>query len=225
MVGDIVEGFGPSGQSLRGDQRHCSGEQMAVLPITTLERQTGQTSPEWLAASRVCRREEEKDMATYKTSIEIVEDFLAQKRIAIAGVSRDPKSFSANLCEELSRRGYDVVPVNPNLPEILSKKCFARIQDVQPPVDGVLITTAPAATKTIVRDCAEAGVQRVWMYSAGVAGSVSEEAVEFCEAHNIRVVKGECPYMFLPGASGIHWFHGVVLKITGSFPRHASSRS
>ncbi len=160
-------------------------------------------------------------MATYKTSIETVEDFLAQKRIAIAGVSRDPKSFSAKLCEELSRQGYEVVPVNPNLSEIPGKKCFARIQDVQPPVDGVLIMTAPAVTNTIVHDCAEADVRRVWMYSAGVAGSVSEEAVEFCETHGIRVVRGECPYMFLPGASGIHWFHGVVRKITGSFPRHA----
>ena len=53
-------------------------------------------------------------MADESASLEIIEDFLAQKRIAIAGISRDSASDSVKLFEELCRRGYDVVPVNPN---------------------------------------------------------------------------------------------------------------
>jgi uncharacterized protein len=162
-------------------------------------------------------------MTAHATSIETIEDFLAQRRIAIAGVSRNPKSFSAKLFEEFIRRGYDVVPVNPNLSEVQGRRGYARIQDVEPAVDGVLIMTSPAATNTLVRDCAEAGVRRVWMYSAGVAGAVSEEAVHFCEEQGIQVVRGKCPFMFLPNAGGIHRLHEFVLKITGHFPGRTHS--
>jgi len=65
-------------------------------------------------------------------SLEIIEDFLAQKRIAMAGISRDPANFSLKLFEELCRRGYDVVPVNPNTAEVQGRRCFARVQDIHP---------------------------------------------------------------------------------------------
>ncbi len=48
-------------------------------------------------------------------ALETIEDFLAQKRIAMVGVSRHPKDFSADLFQELRRRGYDMVPVNPKV--------------------------------------------------------------------------------------------------------------
>jgi predicted CoA-binding protein len=165
-------------------------------------------------------------MAT-QASLETIEDFLAQKRIAMAGISRDPKSFSANLFEELCRRGYDVVPVNPNTAEVQGRRCFARVQDIQPPVEAALLMTSPGATEKVVHDCAEADIRRVWMYRAAGKGSVSAKAVEFCQEHGIDVVPGQCPFMFLPETAGFHRFHGFIRKITGRYPRHAhtSNRS
>jgi len=157
-------------------------------------------------------------MGTQKVTLEIIEDFLAQKRIAMVGISRQPKDFSAMLFEELCRRGYDVVPVNPGASEVLGRPCFARVQDIHPPVDGVLLMTSPAVTEAVVEDCAAAGVCRVWMYSAGGQGAVNAKAVEFCGAHGIQVVPGECPFMFFPH-NGFHLIHGFVRKITGSYPR------
>jgi predicted CoA-binding protein len=156
-------------------------------------------------------------MAT-QASLETIEDFLAQKRIAMAGISRDPKSFSASLCEELCRRGYDVVPVNPNTAEVQGRRCFARIQDIQPPVEAALLMTSPEATEEVVQDCAEAGIRRVWMYRAAGKGSVSAKALAFCQEHGIDVVPGECPFMFLPETAGFHRFHGFIRKITGRYP-------
>jgi len=157
-------------------------------------------------------------MSRQKVSLEVIEDFLAQKRIAMVGLSRQPKEFSAMLFEELCRRGYDVVPVNPGASEVLGRRCFARVQDIQPPVDAALLMTSPAVTETVVEDCAAAGIRRVWMYSAGGAGAVSPKAVEFCAARGIQVVPGECPFMFFPHA-GLHRVHGFIRKITGSYPR------
>lgn len=162
-------------------------------------------------------------MPVQPVSLETIEDFLAQKRIAIVGVSRDPKSFSANVFEEFCRRGYDTVPVNPNTDEIRGRKCFARVQDIEPPVQAVLLMTQPAATETVVKDCEAADVRRVWMHRGAGNGSVNEKAVGYCQAHGIQVVPGQCPFMFLPEAAGIHRFHGFVRKITGRYPHRAAA--
>ena len=162
-------------------------------------------------------------MATQRASMETIEDFLAQKRIAMAGISRDPVSFSAKLFEELCRRGYDVVPVNPNAEQVQVRRCFARLQDIQPPVEAALLMTSPEATEAVVNDCAEAGIRRVWMYRAGGKGAVNRQAVQFCRERGIQVVPGQCPFMFLPNTAGFHRFHGFVRKITGRYPRRTSS--
>ena len=160
-------------------------------------------------------------MADQKVSLETIEEFLAQKRIAVVGISREPKHFSVTLFEELCRRGYDVVPVNPNAPQVLGRRCFGRVQDIQPRVDAALLMTSPEVTDAIVKDCAEAGIRRVWMYRAGGKGAVSRRAVEFCRQNGIEVVPGQCPFMFWRDAETGHRLHGFIRKITGRYPRHA----
>lgn len=159
-----------------------------------------------------------------RATLDTIEDFLAQKRIAMVGVSREPKDFSVMLFEELCRRGYDVVPVNPSLADVAGRNCVARVQDIKPAVDGALLMTSPSVTDVVVRDCVEAGIRRVWMYRAAGAGAVSWKAVEFCRAHGIAVVEGECPYMFLP-ENGFHKVHGFVRWITGSYPQRPGARA
>ncbi len=162
-------------------------------------------------------------MAGQHASLETVEDFLSHKRIAMVGVSRNPADFSVKLFEELCRRGYDVVPVNPNVEEVQGQQCFARVQDIQPPVEGALLMTSSETTEAVVEDCAEADIRRVWMYRAAGKGSVSEKAVAVCRGRGIQVIPGECPFMFLPEAAGIHRFHGFINKLIGHYPRHAAS--
>ena len=156
-------------------------------------------------------------------SIETIEDFLRQKRIAMVGISREPKDFSVMLFDEFRRRGYDMVPVNPGVSELFGQPCFARVQDIQPRVDAAILMTSPSVTEEVVRDCAEAGVRLVWMYRAGGPGATSEPAIEFCHAHNIQVVPGECPFMFWRDSGLGHRLHGFVLKIFGRYPRRGSA--
>src|SRR6266542_5520103 len=130
------------------------------------------------------------------TVIERIRDFLAQSRLAIVGVSRQPKDFSRTLFREFLARGYEAVPINPAADEIDGQTCFHNLRDVQPPVDTVLFMTAPAVTDSVVQECAAAGVKRVWLYRAGGRRAVTAEAVQFCEEQGIDVVPGECPFMF-----------------------------
>jgi predicted CoA-binding protein len=150
-----------------------------------------------------------------------IDEFWALKRIAVVGVSRDPKHFSNVLWQELRQRRYEAVPVNPATDRLDGQPCFARVQDIVPPVEGVLIMTPPHVTDRVVHDCAEAGVTRIWMHrgAGGGAGSVSPAAVGFCEANGMGVVEGYCPYMFLPGTPFFHGVHAFAKKLTGSYPR------
>jgi uncharacterized protein len=166
---------------------------------------------------------EESIMAGQHFSLEMIEDFLGQKRIAMVGVSRDPKHFSVALFEELCRRGYEMVPVNPKAPSIKGQHCFARVQDIQPPLKAALLMTPPEVTDTVVADCFAAGVTQVWMYRAGGKGAVSTKAIEFCKSKGMEVIPGQCPFMFLPGAAGVHRLHGFLRKITGHYPKHKAA--
>ncbi len=158
-------------------------------------------------------------MPAHTTPLELIEDFLSQKRIAMVGVSRNLKDFSVLLFNELRKRGYEVVPVNPHASDILGERCFERVQDIRPPVDTALLMTSPSVTEAVVADCAEAGIRRIWMYRAGGDGAVSAKAVEFCREKGIQLVPGECPFMFLR-RNGFHALHGLIRKLTGNFPKH-----
>lgn len=147
-----------------------------------------------------------------------VRDFLALRRIALVGMSRDPQDFSRYLFREMCEKGYDMVPVNPSARELEGKACFGRTQDIQPPVEGALLMTAPDKTEQVVRDCAQAGIRYVWMHRGGGLGSVSKKAVEFCRERGIRMVEGHCPLMFLPHTAFFHRVHGFILKVMGTYP-------
>ena len=164
-------------------------------------------------------------MKPFRSSLKDIEDFLSQKRIAIVGVSRNPASFSAKLFEEFGRRGYDVVPVNPNTSEVLGRRCFAHVQEIQPPVSAALLMTAPQVTEGVVRDCAEIGISRIWMYRAGGQGSATPEAVEFCQGRGMQVIPGECPLMFWQDAGLLHRAHGFFRKIAGHYPTRVAASS
>jgi predicted CoA-binding protein len=149
---------------------------------------------------------------------ELIREFLAQPRLAVVGVSHQPKDFSRMLFRELRSRGYDAIPVNPAAQEVEGTHCYARVQEIQPPVENALLMTSPAVTKVVVQDCAAAGIKRVWMYGPGSRRAVSPEAVAYCEAHGISVIAGECPFMFLPRGAWYHRLHGWVQKIQGTYP-------
>jgi predicted CoA-binding protein len=153
------------------------------------------------------------------TSRKNIEEFLALKRLAVVGVSSNPKEFSRSLFRELQTRGYQLVPVHPQAAEIEGVPAVAHIRDASPPVDGALLLTNPSVTDEVVRECCDAGVRKVWMYRASGAGAVSRDAVEFCTKENMSVVEGECPFMFLPDSGFPHNVHAFCRKLIGRFPK------
>ncbi|HMA44243.1 MAG TPA: CoA-binding protein [Gemmatimonadales bacterium] len=156
------------------------------------------------------------------TSLETkVHDFLAQKRIAVAGVSRNKSHHPAGnlIYQRLKRTGHEVFPVNPNMTSFEGDRCYPDLPSIPGGVDGVVIITRPETTQQIVRDCSSAGVRRVWMHQSMAKGSsVSSEAVEYCRQHDISVIAGACPMMFGPGVDFGHTCMRWMMKLTGALP-------
>lgn len=151
-----------------------------------------------------------------------VEDFLAQKRIAIAGVSRNnDRHPSANLIyRRFKKSGHEAFAVNPNMQQFEGDRCYPNLKSIPGGVDAVVIVTRPQITEQIVRDCKAAGIRRVWMHQSFSKGSsVSSNAVEYCRQNNISVIDGACPMMYGEGADFGHKCMRWFLSVTGKLPK------
>jgi predicted CoA-binding protein len=150
---------------------------------------------------------------------QLVEDFLSQKRIAVAGVSRT-KHDAANLVyKKLQGAGYEVFPVNPNADSVEGDPCFRTLAAIPGGLDGVVIATRPGVADALVEECAASGVPRVWMHRSFGTGSVSDTAVERCRHHGIAVIAGGCPMMFCDPVDFPHKCMRWALRLTGGLPK------
>jgi predicted CoA-binding protein len=150
-----------------------------------------------------------------------VHDFLAQKRIAVAGVSRDKSHHPAGnlIYQRLKKTGHDVFAVNPHMQTFEGDRCYPDLQSIPGGVDGVVIITKPETTERIVRDCSAAGVRRVWMHHGLSQGSsVAPEGVAYCRQHGIDVIAGACPMMYGPGVDLGHLCMRWIMDLTGRLP-------
>ena len=150
-----------------------------------------------------------------------VNDFLAQKRIAVAGVSRDQSHHpAANLIyRRLKTTGHDVFAVNPHMQTFDGDCCYPDVSSIPGGVDGVVIVTRPDITNRIVHQCGDVAVRRVWMHQSLAGGSsVSPAAVEYCRQHDISVIAGACPMMYGDGVDFGHTCLRLFLKLTGGLP-------
>jgi hypothetical protein len=156
-------------------------------------------------------------MATIK---EAAAAFLATKRVAVTGVSRHPKDHGSNVVyKRLRDRGYEVFAVNPNADEVEGDRCFHDLSSIPGGVDAVVIATRPELAEQTMRECADLGIEHVWMHRGPGAGSVSEAAADYGRRRDITVIDGGCPCMFGPTADFGHKAMRVVLTLGGKVPK------
>jgi predicted CoA-binding protein len=130
---------------------------------------------------------------------EAASEFLANKRVAVTGVSRTPKTHgSNNVYRRLRERGYDVFAVNPNAPEVEGDRSYPDLKSIPGGVEAVVIGTRPEIAEATMRECAALGIRHVWMHRGPGAGSVSEAATTYGRQRGIAVIDGGCPLMFAP---------------------------
>jgi uncharacterized protein len=151
----------------------------------------------------------------------LVQDFLAQKKIAVVGVS-DKRETGCNLSyQKFKGAGYTVYAVNPRLSTYAGAPCYPDLKSIPEKPEAVFILANPKVTEQIVQQCVDLGIKHVWMHcmmgtKPGLAASmtsVSEKAVQMCQENGIAVIPGSCPNQFLKPDFG----HGMMRVMWRAF--------
>jgi uncharacterized protein len=146
--------------------------------------------------------------------------FFAKGRIAVTGVSRHAPGHGSNIVfKRLLERGFEVYPVNPNATEIDGHRCYPNLRAIPGGVGAVLIGTRPERAEDTMKECADLGIDLVWMHRSFGPGSVSEQAAAVGRQQGITVIAGGCPCMFEPAADRAHKVMRVALTVVGKVPR------
>ena len=149
----------------------------------------------------------------------LIQKFLTHEKIAMVGVSRDPKDFSRRLFRAMSAQGHIMFPVNPSAAEIDGIHCFPSVEAIPVPVKCALLMTTRRVTDYVVKECASAGIELVWIYGISGPTQVSPYTLRICEQLGLGVIPGYCPYMFLEKSALFHRLHRFVWKAMGKYPK------
>lgn len=137
---------------------------------------------------------------------DLIQDFLAQKIIAVVGVS-DKRETGCNL-------NYRISTSN-------GAPCYPDLKPIPEKPDAVFMLTSPKVTEASVREFVDLGIKHVWMHclmgtKPGLLAdstSVSPSAVELCKANEIAVIPGSCPAQFMQS----DFAHGMMRELWNMF--------
>jgi len=107
-----------------------------------------------------------------------MQECLAQRVVAVVGVSENREKFGWKVYVNLKSQGYEVLPVNANYEELEGEKCYPSVTELPTEVGLIVTVVPPRSTRRVVREGLEAGFRRYWMQP----GSEDEEAVREIEA-------------------------------------------
>jgi predicted CoA-binding protein len=110
------------------------------------------------------------------------------RTIAVVGASPDPDRDSNVIAQYLIDNGYDVIPVNPNAGEVLSRKSYPSLSAIPRPVEVVDIFRDPAKVMPIVEEAIEIGAKAVWFQE----GVINEAAAAKARRAGLLVVADRC---------------------------------
>lgn len=125
-----------------------------------------------------------------------LENILNAESVAIVGASKSPTKRGYQAIRTLLDEKFEgeIYPVNPKEKSILGFKCYAKVSDIEGPVDIALITTPAKTIPTILEDCGGKGVHGAVIIAGGF-GEIGEEGrklenemMQVARKFNIRLI-------------------------------------
>ena len=148
-------------------------------------------------------------------SFQNIERFLNCKVIAVAGASRNDKSFSASTIAHLRYKGYTVISINPNFIENnAAQNEFKSVSELPKKVNNLLVITNPTQTLSVVKSAIERGIKNIWIQQK----SETTEVIALCTTNNVNLIYKHCIFMFTQ-PEGMHKFHYNLKKFFGGVPK------
>jgi len=144
-----------------------------------------------------------------------VDKFLTNNKIAVAGVSRDPKKMGFQVFKMLKERGYEVYPVNPECDVIQDVPCFRSVSALPAEVQSLMVITSKKHTEDVITQALNKGIGQIWIQQM----SDTPEAIELTKNQPVNLVTGECILMHLDPVTGVHKFHKTIRRLFGRMPK------
>ena len=126
-----------------------------------------------------------------KNQSELIDKILTEsKNIAVVGISKNIEKDSYKVALYLENAGYNVIPVNPAVSEVLNKKCYPSLIDIPDdiPIDIVDIFRRPEFVAPIVEDAINRGTKTIWMQDTIEDPKSAEKASN----EGIQVIMNNC---------------------------------
>ena len=117
-----------------------------------------------------------------------IKNFLSLKKVAVIGMSRNKSKAAHFVPKYLLENGFDIIPINPNSDEILTKKCYKEITEVEGDIDIVDVFRPSEDVLPCVRDAIKKNPKVIWLQE----GIHNEEAENLAREHGIDVVFNRC---------------------------------
>ncbi|HEU5234699.1 MAG TPA: CoA-binding protein [Terriglobales bacterium] len=110
------------------------------------------------------------------------------KTIAVVGLSSDPMRPSFGVSQYMQRKGYRIIPVNPNESSVLGEKAYSTLSEVPEKIDVVDVFRRPEFVPEIVEETIRSKIPALWLQE----GIIHETAAKRARDAGITVVMNRC---------------------------------
>ena len=117
-----------------------------------------------------------------------IKNFLSLKKVAVIGMSRNKSKAAHFVPKYLLENGFDIIPINPNSDEILTKKCYKEITEIDGEIDIVDVFRPSEDVLPFVKEAIKKNPKVIWLQE----GIHNEEAENLAREHGIDVVFNRC---------------------------------
>ena len=113
---------------------------------------------------------------------------IGARTVAVVGLSGKPSRPSYGVARYLQSQGYRIIPVNPNVTEVLGERAYPDLISVPDAIDMVDIFRRSDKVAPTVDEAISKGVQTIWMQ----LGVIDRDAAKRAEEAGITVVMDRC---------------------------------
>ena len=121
-------------------------------------------------------------------SDEQIRDILLFKKVVVIGMSKHSSKAAHYVPKYLADNGFDVTPVNPTADEILGKKCYDSVSEINEEIEIVDIFRPSDQVLPIIQEAIKKKPKVIWLQE----GIHNSEAEELARKEGIKVVFNRC---------------------------------